>query len=102
MIVLYILETCPYCRNALSLLDSYKIKYKKIIVENTEEAKNYYKKQSKMNTFPQIFIKADKDNYTKIGGYDDLSELINYCKNLKNDNLSLDIVNKMYKLMYKK
>ena len=45
MIILYILETCPYCKNALSLLESYKIKYKKIVVENTEEAKNYYKKK---------------------------------------------------------
>jgi glutaredoxin len=60
MITIYILETCPYCNNALDLLTKLKIKHKKIVVPNTEEEKNKYKKLHKMNTFPQIFV--DKKN----------------------------------------
>ena len=43
MIVIYVLEICPYCNNALSILDENKIKYNKIIVENTEKEKTYYR-----------------------------------------------------------
>ena len=39
MFVLYVLETCPYCNNALRVLDSNNIPYKKIVVENTDKEK---------------------------------------------------------------
>ena len=102
MIVIYVLEICPYCNNALSILDENKIKYNKIIVENTEKAKTYYKKQNKMNTFPQIFIQVNKDNYMKVGGSEELNELINYSKSIKSSGVSLDALVLIYKLMYKK
>jgi glutaredoxin len=102
MIVLYVLETCPYCNGALKLLQDNKIKYKSIIVENTEEAKNYYKKQNNMSTFPQIFMQINKDNYMKLGGYDNLNETIGMCKSIKNSNVSLDSIYHLYQKLYKK
>jgi glutaredoxin len=102
MIILYILKTCPYCLNSIKLLKENNIKYKEIIVENTEEAKNFYKKQNNMNSFPQIFMKIDKDNYMKIGGNDNLIEILNQCNNIKESNVSLDSVYYMYQTLYKK
>lgn len=102
MIILYILETCPYCKSALEILKQNKIKYKSIIVENTTEAKDYYKKQNGMNTFPQIFMQVDKDNYMKIGGFDDLVQILEHCSNIKKSNISIDSIYYMYKTLYKK
>lgn len=102
MIVLYVLETCPYCNSALKILNDNKIKYKSIIVENTEETKNYYKKQNNMSTFPQIFMQIEKDNYMKLGGYDSLNETISMCKSIKNSNVSLDSIYYMYQKLFKK
>jgi glutaredoxin len=102
MIILYVLEGCPYCNNALSLLKLNKIKHTKIVVENKEEIKNKYKKQSKMNTFPQIFLQMDKDNIMKIGGYTELEELLQICENIKKSNHKIDVVCNMYKNSFKK
>jgi glutaredoxin len=102
MFVLYVLETCPYCNNALQLLRENKIKHKSIIVKNTEEEKNFYKKQNGMNTFPQIFVQVDKDNFIKIGGYNDLIEVFDQCNNIKNSSVSLDSIYYTYKNIYRK
>lgn len=102
MLVLYVLNECPYCNKALSTLKENNIKHKSIIVENNEEEKNKYKKQNKMNTFPQIFLQVNKDNYIKVGGNDNLQELLQLCKNIKNSDSSLDTVYYMYQSMYKK
>ena len=88
MINIYILEECPYCSKALELLKMYKIKHKKIIVQNEEKIKNEYKKKYKMNTFPQIFI----ENQLKIGGLSDLENMIDICKHIKNKNISIDVL----------
>jgi len=102
MIILYVLEECPYCNKALKELTKYKIKYKSIIVENTQEAKTHYKKQSGMLTFPQIFIEKNDGSYLKIGGYDDLSLLISNSKDIKKNNISIDALYFMYKKLYSK
>lgn len=101
MLVLYVLEHCPYCNNALKLLDENKIKYKKIVVENTEKDKNFYKKQSGMNTFPQIFLKVNKDNYLKIGGYNNLVNTLEECKSIRKTETSIESVYYMYNFLYK-
>lgn len=102
MIILYVLENCPYCTNSLKLLRQYKIKYQSIIVENTQEQKDYYKKQNKMSTFPQIFMKIDKNSFMKIGGNSDLMEIIEYCNNISDSSVSIDTVYYMYQNMYGK
>lgn len=96
MLILYVLETCPYCKNSIQTLQSKKIKFKTIIVNNTEDEKNYYKKQNKMNTFPQIFMQIEKDNYMKLGGNDDLIEIINICENIKKSNVSMNAIYYFY------
>lgn len=102
MIILYVLEHCPYCNRAFQILNDNNIKHKSIIVKNTEEEKNFYKKQNKMSSFPQIFMQLDGDNYMKIGGCDDLQEIMEYCKSIKSANVSVDSIYGMYKLIYKK
>jgi glutaredoxin 3 len=102
MIVLYILEGCPYCNRALQILKENNLKYKSIVVENTEEKKNYYKKQNKMNTFPQIFIKLRGDDFMKIGGCDNLIETLDYCKSIKSADVSIEVIYNMYYSLYKK
>jgi glutaredoxin len=93
MINIYILEGCPYCMKALELLKIYKLKHTKFIVPNEEKIKNEYKKKHKMNTFPQIFI----ENKIRIGGFSDLENIINLCKNIKNMNISIDALCYLYK-----
>jgi len=102
MIILYILETCPYCNRALEVLNENSIKYQKIIVPNTESAKNKYKKQSGMRSFPQIFMQVKKENFIKIGGCDDLIELVNTCNNIRDLDINIDVLFNMYKSIYKK
>jgi glutaredoxin len=100
MIVLYVLEGCPYCINSINMLNEYNIKYKAIIVQPSE--KDYYKKLNKMNTFPQIFMKANKDKFIKIGGNNDLVNLTNQCMEIKNSYIPIDTIYNMYYNMYKK
>ena len=69
MIEVYVLEGCPYCNNALTLLKNSGRKYKKIVVN--EDKKNYYKKRHNMQTFPQILIRSKK-MYITLGGNSDL------------------------------
>jgi len=99
-IVLYVLKGCPYCNNALMLLKENNIKHKAILVEDKDKEK--YKKLNKMNTFPQIFINVNGDNYFKIGGNDDLVETMEIVKTIINSNVSLDAVYYLHKLMNKK
>jgi glutaredoxin len=99
-IVLYVLKGCPYCNNALMLLKENNIKHKAIVVEDKDKEK--YKKLNKMNTFPQIFINVNGDNYFKIGGNDDLVETMEIVKTIMNSNVSLDAVYYLHKLMNKK
>ena len=99
-IILYVLKGCPYCDNALMLLKQNNIKHKAIVVEGKDIEK--YKKINKMNTYPQIFINIDANNYFKIGGNDDLVETMEIVKTIMNSNVSLDAVYYLHKLMNKK
>jgi glutaredoxin 3 len=102
MIKLYVLEGCPYCNKALDILKKNKIKHKKIVVENSEEAKNYYKKKNKMNTFPQIFLDFNESNSMKIGGCSDLENLMDLLSNIKSLGINIDIIYYMYNLLHKR
>lgn len=99
MIIIYVLEGCPYCNNSLKLLKDNKIKHKVIVVDPKDKEK--YKKINKMNTFPQIFIAAGKDTYLKIGGNDDFVETLDIVKKIMKSNVSLDAVYYLYRLMNK-
>jgi glutaredoxin len=104
MLVLYVLSGCPYCEKAMKMLNENKIKFEKIIVPNEDNVKKTYKEKMGMNTFPMIFLKIDEDKnvYSKIGGSSDLELYIQKCKELSINNLAMDNLYKLYKLMYNK
>ena len=101
MIIIYVLEGCPYCEKALRILNENNMKYKKIVVE-TEEEKQYYKKKNKMNTFPQIFLQKSKTENIKVGGCDDFMMNLSICNSIKKSDLSLESIHYMYQNLYKK
>ncbi len=104
MFVLYVLEGCPFCEKALKMLNENKIKYQKIVVPHDDNIKKIYKEKMQMNTFPMIFVNIDEEKnlYSKIGGSSDLELYINKCKELSQNNLPMDNLYKIYKLMYNK
>lgn len=73
-IVLYVLESCPYCHRAMELLDGEGLKYNKIIVSSDEKEKIAIKKKTGMKSFPMIFVQDAEDHkvYHRLGGCDDL------------------------------
>ncbi|MFL1526526.1 glutaredoxin 3 [Pseudomonas sp. O230] len=69
-VTLYTTETCPYCRNAKSLLASRGVRMKEINIHTQEGKRDEMVSRSGRRTVPQIFI---EDMY--IGGFDDLAKL---------------------------
>jgi glutaredoxin len=69
----YILKGCPYSMMANEILKN-NPKNQLVYVDYNE--KNKYKQLNNMKTFPQIFYVKNNIKY-KIGGYDDLSSLLN-------------------------
>jgi hypothetical protein len=55
-----------------------------------------------MTTFPQIFMQLDKDQFVKIGGCSDLEESIDNCQSIKNSNIAVDIIYRMYNNLFSK
>jgi glutaredoxin 3 len=101
MIIIYVIEGCPYCEKALRVLNGNNIKHKKIVA-HTEEEKKLYKKKNQMNTFPQIFIHQPKTESIKIGGCDDFMMTLSICNSMKNSGLTLEAILHMYQILYKK
>lgn len=102
MIVIYVLEGCPFCEKALKILSENKIKYEKIIVPNKDEVKNIYKKKMNMKSFPMIFIQLNNNVYSKIGGCSDFENYINKCHELTNTELKMDNIYALYKAINNK
>ena len=80
---IYSLIGCPYSMKSESLLKLYKPNIHKV----SQEEKDKYKQQNKMDTFPQIFLLNDQ-NKIKIGGYSDVKELLS--KIFRNEKINLD------------
>ncbi len=72
-IIGYILRGCPYSMMADEILRK-NSNNKLIYIDQTEKDK--YKRSNNMSTFPQIFFVKDEMRY-RIGGYNDLSTLLN-------------------------
>lgn len=64
--------TCNYCHAAKQLLQQHDVAYKEVDLFNDNEKAQQLLIQSKQRTVPQIFI-----NEQSIGGFSELSELIN-------------------------
>ncbi|WP_319200752.1 glutaredoxin 3 [uncultured Ilyobacter sp.] len=72
-ITIYIKKTCPYCIRAKMLLDSKKVNYTEIdIEEHPEQREVMITRSNGRKTVPQIFI----DEF-HVGGCDDLFALDN-------------------------
>jgi len=69
-VIVYTTSTCPYCRNAKSLLASKDIKITEINVEFDSKRRQEMMSRSGRRTVPQIFV---GDHH--IGGFDDLAKL---------------------------
>jgi glutaredoxin len=103
MIVLYVLDGCPYCEKALGILKTEKIQYEKIVVPNEEIVKKTFKKKCSMDTFPMIFIETEeKNHFIQLGGSSDLEEYIRKSKEIKESLLGMDKLYLVYKNLYSK
>ena len=70
-IIIYSSLLCPYCRAAKVLLNTLKLRYEEILIDNKPEVKKQMiNKSSGKETVPQVFIGGNH-----IGGYDDLKEV---------------------------
>ena len=79
MIHMYSIEGCIYCVNAKKLLKELNIPYK-IITIHSQKEKEKYKVLHGLNTFPQIFFENSRGKMIKIGGHDELVDIIEFCK----------------------
>jgi len=70
-IEIYSKEWCPYCRRAKAMLKSLGLKYTDYDITDNDELYQKMVERSGEKSFPQIFFDDQK-----IGGYDDLIELI--------------------------
>lgn len=69
-VTLYTTDTCPYCRNAKTLLASRGIAVREINVQSEPGRFQEMLNRSSRRSVPQIFI-----GDTHVGGFDDLAKL---------------------------
>ena len=101
---IYSLEGCAYSRKAVCLLKEHEIHHK--IIKVTQGNKQKYKVENNMDTFPQIFIikkNFEKKNgkalkKIKIGGAEDLLDLINISHIMKYNEISFYKLKQFYDL----
>jgi glutaredoxin-related protein len=106
MYYLYIitLEDCPYSIAAIDLLNSLKIKYKRLKV-NQKNKEKY--KTKEIDTFPQIYIVKDKKKLLLgenllLGGYSNLKEFTDIFINQEYNEENILKFHNKYKLWNKK
>lgn len=109
---LYTIKGCPFCENAIELLNSYDLPYVKYEIKDSDRAT--FKKINNVCTFPQIFYEKDADininkknkktalkgkkkikkslkietNMVLIGGFSDLQSFINIVNIIRQNNMS--------------
>tara|TARA_Y100000813_G_C23855979_1_gene208798 strand:- start:144 stop:485 length:342 start_codon:yes stop_codon:yes gene_type:complete len=94
-----ILKKCPYCQDAIKILN--KIKNTKIdIIEVDNKDKDKYKTEF-IKSFPQIYLKKyNSKGSLLIGGYDDLKYIDETIKKRKAK--SMELIKKKFKDFSKK
>ena len=93
-IVLYVLETCPYCHNAMQLLENASLKFTKIVVSSEEKEKSKVKAKTGMQTFPMIFVQSTDhpESYLRIGGRDNLVQYMGVRQKLLDGDIQMDVL----------
>lgn len=86
----YSLDGCYYSQSLEELLNNKKIKFnlKKVNLED----KGKIKDKNQMSTFPQVFLYS-KDKKYKVGGYDNVSYILNEIKSRKQLDLIIKNIN---------
>ena len=74
-IVIYSLNGCGFSKKAINTLKKKNITYEVFNIDWNN--KDEYKKKKNMNTFPQIFFKKKNSSRIKIGGNNDIDNLLN-------------------------
>lgn len=69
-VVIYVTDTCGFCRMAEGLLRRRQIPFEAVDVTHSSEARTWLVSTTRQRTVPQIFIKQ-----RSIGGYSELSAL---------------------------
>jgi len=69
-ITVYYAPFCPYCGWAKQLLESKKVEFTLVNVNDNEEIRQEMEQRAGRTSVPQIFI-----GDTHVGGYDDMAEL---------------------------
>jgi len=94
------LENCPYSSAAIELLNSFKIKFKNLIVKRIEKDKY---KTNEIQTFPQIYLKKTPSHDSLLlGGYSDLKEFVDSFINKKYDESTVENFRRKYQFWNKK
>lgn len=73
--VVYYKPYCPYSERAVELLKSKNLKHR-VIKADSPDLISKFKRQNKMDTFPQIFYHSSSGNDTFIGGFDELEQFL--------------------------
>ena len=94
------LEDCPYSIAAIELLNSFKIKFKNLIVKRNDKEKY---KTNEIQTYPQIYMKKTPTHDSLLlGGYSDLKEFIDLFINKKYNETTVENFRKKYSFWNKK
>ena len=94
------LDNCPWSKAAIDLLNSFKIKYKHLKVNQNNKEKY---KTSEINTFPQIYLKKNSSNDSLLlGGYNNLKDFIDTFINQKYDDNKINLFQQKYHMWHKK
>ena len=100
MLEIIYLEGCYFSESALQLIKQYKLKYKIIFVKKIE--KEMIKRKFNIKSFPQIYLLRTirrKSVKELIGGCDKFKSYINTINYIKNDQINIDILNSLSKLI---
>jgi hypothetical protein len=92
-----VLKDCSYSNSAIQLLNSYNVKYKKILITR-DDAEKY--KMPEINTFPKIYLKK-KSQTLLLGGFTELKEFLDTFINQKYDENKVNTYKNKYAIWNK-
>jgi glutaredoxin len=72
--LVYAVGTCPYCIDAIKLLEENGYQYALTLLDNCPEYRAFLKSKYKWDTVPMIIEKKLDGSEEFIGGFDDLSK----------------------------
>jgi len=82
--LVYATGTCPYCIEAIKLLEKNGYQYALTLLDNCPEYRTFLKHKYKWDTVPMIIEKKLDGSEEFIGGFDDLSK---YFSGISDDNV---------------